>query len=79
MSLLKNKLTFHLNNTMEKLYWQSLENYNEQKNNSVTDKNEPIPEFSIEGLDESEIKGKSSRRDFLKLLGFFGKCSSPCF
>jgi len=55
---------------MEKLYWQSLENYNEQKNNSVTDKNEPIPEFSIEGLDESEIKGKSSRRDFLKLLGF---------
>jgi len=70
MSLLKIKLTFHLNNTMEKLYWQSLENYNEQKNNSVTDKNEPIPEFSIEGLDESEIKGKSSRRDFLKLLGF---------
>ncbi len=29
-----------------------------------------MPEFSIEGLDESEIKGKSSRRDFLKMLGF---------
>jgi len=55
---------------MEKLYWQSLENYNEQKNDSVTDNKESNPEFSIEGLDESEIKGSSSRRDFLKLLGF---------
>ncbi len=55
---------------MEKLYWQSLENYKEQKENSVLDKKEATPEFSIEGLDESEIKGKSSRRDFLKMLGF---------
>jgi len=55
---------------MEKLYWQSLESLKEQKNNSVIDKKEALPEFSIEGLDESEIKGKSSRRDFLKLLGF---------
>ena len=55
---------------MEKLYWQSLENLKEQKDNSVLDKKDPIPEFSIEGLDESEIKGQSSRRDFLKLLGF---------
>jgi len=55
---------------MEKLYWQSLESLKEQRNNSVIDKKEPLPEFSIEGLDESEIKGKSSRRDFLKLLGF---------
>ena len=55
---------------MEKLYWQSLESLKEQKKNSVTDNKEPIPEFSIEGLDESEIKGKSSRRDFLKMLGF---------
>ena len=55
---------------MEKLYWQSLESLKEQKNDSVTDKKEAVPEFSIEGLDESEIKGKSSRRDFLKLLGF---------
>ncbi len=55
---------------MEKLYWQSIEDYKEQKFNSVLDKKDAIPEFSIEGLDESEVKGKSSRRDFLKLLGF---------
>ncbi len=55
---------------MEKLYWQSLESLKKQKNNSVIDKKEPLPEFSTEGLDESEIKGTSSRRDFLKLLGF---------
>ena len=54
---------------MEKKYWQSIEEYKEQ--NKGTDMNkEPFPEFSIEGLDESEIKGKSSRRDFLKMLGF---------
>lgn len=55
---------------MEKLYWQSLENLKEQREKPVTDNKETFPEFSIEGLDESEIKGKSSRRDFLKMLGF---------
>ena len=55
---------------MEKLYWQSFEDYKDQKTNSVLDSKEAIPEFSIEGLDESEVKGKSSRRDFLKMLGF---------
>ncbi len=55
---------------MEKLYWQSLDDYKEQKSNSVIDKKDATPEFSIEGLDESEVKGQSSRRDFLKLLGF---------
>ncbi len=55
---------------MEKLYWQSLENFKEQESKAVTDNEKSTPEFSIEGLDESEIKGKSSRRDFLKLLGF---------
>jgi len=54
---------------MEKIYWQSLENYKENQA-SVLEKREPLPEFSIEGLDESEVKGKSSRRDFLKMLGF---------
>ena len=55
---------------MEKKYWQSLDAYKEMRKNSVSEGKEPLPEFSVEGLDESEIKGKSSRRDFLKLLGF---------
>lgn len=55
---------------MEKLYWQSFENLKEQKSKIVTDNKEAIPEFSIEGLDKSEIEGKSGRRDFIKLLGF---------
>jgi Fe-S-cluster-containing dehydrogenase component/anaerobic selenocysteine-containing dehydrogenase len=55
---------------MGKLYWQSLEDYKDQKNTSIPGDKNPDTEFSIEGLDESEIKGKSSRRDFLKLLGF---------
>ncbi len=54
---------------MEKKYWQSLEHYKEIKKKSVSGK-EAMPEFSIEGLDESEIKGNSSRRDFLKMMGF---------
>jgi len=54
---------------MEKIYWQSLEKHAEQQS-SVLNNKKPHPEFSIEGLDESEIKGKSSRRDFLKMLGF---------
>jgi Fe-S-cluster-containing dehydrogenase component len=55
---------------MEKTYWQSFENFKEDKNNSLIENKERVPEFSIEGLDKSEIEGKSSRRDFLKLLGF---------
>lgn len=55
---------------MEKKYWQSLEEYLEVKKGSNVENKEPVPEFSIEGLDESEVKGKSSRRDFLKMLGF---------
>ena len=54
---------------MEKKYWQSIDEYRGLKRKQVTGK-EPMPEFSIEGLDESEIKGKSSRRDFLKMMGF---------
>ena len=54
---------------MEKKYWQSLENY-EKLNKNMASENEAQPEFSIDGLDESEIKGKSSRRDFLKMMGF---------
>ena len=55
---------------MEKQYWQSLEEYNKLNDISVLETQKPTPEFSVEGLDESEIKGKSSRRDFLKMLGF---------
>lgn len=55
---------------MEKQYWQSLEQLNETNEPSVLEGKKPEPEFSIEGLDESEVKGQSSRRDFLKMLGF---------
>lgn len=54
---------------MEKKYWQSLEDYKKMKKNAASE-NEAVPEFSIDGLEESEIKGKSSRRDFLKMMGF---------
>jgi len=54
---------------MEKKYWQSLKEYKEI-NKGKEGGREAMPEFSIEGLDESEIKGKSSRRDFLKMMGF---------
>lgn len=54
---------------MEKSYWQSLEDFR-LTNDEGSLKKKPMPEFSIEGLDESEVKGKSSRRDFLKMLGF---------
>ncbi len=54
---------------MEKKYWQSIEEYKKFKRQQAENE-EPVPEFSIDGLDESEVKGKSSRRDFLKMLGF---------
>ncbi len=54
---------------MEKKYWQSLENYKDKKKDAMSGK-ETMPEFSIDGLDESEVKGTSSRRDFLKMMGF---------
>ncbi len=49
-----------------KKYWRSL---NELQGNLSVD---PEPEFSTTGISEDEIKGKAktSRRDFLKLLGF---------
>jgi molybdopterin-containing oxidoreductase family iron-sulfur binding subunit len=55
---------------MEKQYWQSLEEYQQLNDDSILESKKPQPEFSVEGLDESEIKGQSSRRDFLKMLGF---------
>jgi len=55
---------------MEKKYWQSLENYDQLTARSASLNKEAAPEFSIDGLDESELKGKSSRRDFLKMMGF---------
>ena len=54
---------------MEKKYWQSLDVYKEMNKKHASEK-EAMPEFSIEGLEESEVKGKSSRRDFLKMMGF---------
>lgn len=55
---------------MEKTYWQSFENYEEEQQKSILDKKQAVPEFSVEGLDETELKAKSSRRDFLKMMGF---------
>lgn len=49
-----------------KKYWRSLE---ELKSNKK-EKPDKQPEFSVDGLSDDEIKGKSSRRDFLKMLGF---------
>ena len=43
---------------MENKYWHSLEEYNAQNGKSVLEAQKPTPEFSVEGLDESEIKGK---------------------
>jgi len=50
---------------MEKKYWQSINAYKAQPDQSLFEK-QPLKEFTVEGLDESEVKGKSSRRDFLK-------------
>ena len=55
---------------MEKKYWQSLEVYNKMQTAENVKNKVAEPEFSVEGLDESELKGKSSRRDFLKMMGF---------
>lgn len=52
-----------------KKYWKSLEDHKESSEHQNL-KKEPQPEFSIEGLSDEEVKGKSSRRDFLKMLGF---------
>jgi molybdopterin-containing oxidoreductase family iron-sulfur binding subunit len=54
-----------------KKYWKSLEELKDIQEGSNLPK-EKDPEFSIEGLTEKEVsdKLKSSRRDFLKFLGF---------
>ena len=52
-----------------KKYWQSLEDYNKIKNDQDLTP-EPMPEFSIEGMTEEEMKSGTSRRDFLKVVGF---------
>lgn len=54
---------------MEKKYWQSLQAYQNKSTKSLFEK-QPEKEFTIDGLDDSEVKGNSSRRDFLKSLGF---------
>ncbi|MEA3477570.1 MAG: molybdopterin oxidoreductase, partial [Bacteroidota bacterium] len=57
-----------------KKYWQSIEEYKQNSNpaedNSKLEKQESNAEFPIEGLTDDEIRGKSNRRDFLKMLGF---------
>lgn len=52
-----------------KNYWQSLEGLKEIQQKELA-KQEAKPEFSIEGMSEEEVKGKTSRRDFIKMLGF---------
>ncbi len=54
---------------MEKKYWQSINALQTQTGRSLFEK-EPEKEFPVDGLEESEVQGKSSRRDFLKSLGF---------
>ena len=53
-----------------KKYWRSIEESKDLETTGKIEKKEPLPEFSIEGLDKNEIQGKSGRRDFLKMLGF---------
>ena len=50
-----------------KKYWKSIEELEK-----ISKTEEPEPEFSVQGISEDEIKGRSttSRRDFLKTLGF---------
>jgi molybdopterin-containing oxidoreductase family iron-sulfur binding subunit len=67
-----------------KKYWKSTEELSEmiQQNNPIST-GEQEPEFSVEGLDEKEIKQglKSNRRDFLKMLGFsvgFASLATSC-
>ena len=54
-----------------KKYWKSLDELKDIQEGPGQPK-EVEPEFSIEGLTETEVsnKMKSSRRDFLKYLGF---------
>lgn len=52
-----------------KKYWQSIEAYNSLKNNHEIAEDK-VPEFSVEGMSEEEKKGGTSRRNFLKILGF---------
>lgn len=54
-----------------KKYWKSLEELKDIQGD-VPVKKEVDPEFSIEGLSETEVstRMKPSRRDFLKVLGF---------
>ncbi len=63
-----------------KKYWKSLEEHQEIKNTGEI-KKKPQPEFSIDGLSDEEVKGKASRRDFLKMLGFtigYASLASSC-
>ncbi|NOX45449.1 MAG: 4Fe-4S dicluster domain-containing protein [Chlorobi bacterium] len=67
-----------------KKYWKSTEELSEMvQQNSPVRTGEQEPEFSVEGLDEAEIKQglKSNRRDFLKMLGFsvgFASLATSC-
>jgi len=53
-----------------KKHWKSIEEYREVEETGSLLNKEPDPEFSIEGMEDHEVQGKSSRRDFLKMLGF---------
>jgi molybdopterin-containing oxidoreductase family iron-sulfur binding subunit len=67
-----------------KTYWRSVEEYKQSikaaKDGKVA-KQEPQPEFSVEGLSEEEKTGNTTRRDFLKMLGFtvsYAALASSC-
>jgi len=67
-----------------KKYYRSIEEYKEiirSKNGGKLPVKEPEPEFSTEGLSEDEKTGRSTRRDFLKILGFtasYAALASSC-
>lgn len=63
-----------------KNYWKSINQYKDLQS-ELSFKREPEMEFSIQGMSDEDIKGKSTRRDFLKTLGFsvgFAALASSC-
>src|SRR5210317_964734 len=67
-----------------KKYWQSIEEYQDMIRSKDQPEGElstkPMPEFNLEGLSDKELT-RSSRRSFLKMLGFavgYAAIASSC-
>lgn len=63
-----------------KKYWRSIDEYKTlQKDLEII--KDPDMEFSVEGMSDEEMKGKTNRRDFLKMFGFsigFATIATSC-